>query len=216
MEMAWEEGQDLRSWAEALTLEGVAMAIDRQLEQFAGACHVMSLALVKSDLAPPVARVARGFCAGVRSQHSWVALGDPFDRDTIIVDPTLWTYREDVDGLWVGTIRDGLHKPHGYGSIYSYGRPCHAGGEVIDLDTAGLSDDAREFLEMLGPLDRTGWSHLLSHAPVGGWPAAEIVDRACDNPELRPIIPIDRIGMLTDRNPGGVYLDAPREQEPVL
>jgi hypothetical protein len=47
----------------------------------------------------------------------------------------------------------------------------------------------------------------VSHAPVLGWPAGEIIEAVCDTPGLgEVIVPVDRIGMLTDRNPDGLYL----------
>lgn len=58
---------------------------------------------------------------------------------------------------------------------------------------------------MVGPLDRPGWMRLAS-CPVGGWPAAEVLAAMDDTPALQTLVPIDRLGMLTDRNPGGLYL----------
>jgi hypothetical protein len=52
--------------------------------------------------------------------------------------------------------------------------------------------------------DRQGWS-VLAHAPVGGWPAGEIIDAMCES-GLDAVIPIDIVGMVTDRNPQGLYL----------
>ncbi len=60
---------------------------------------------------------------------------------------------------------------------------------------------------MLGPLDRRGWA-TLAHAPVEGWPAGEILGAMCDS-GMEAVVPIDIIGMLTDRNPSGLYLAAP-------
>jgi hypothetical protein len=41
---------------------------------------------------------------------------------------------------------------------------------------------------------------------VEGWPAAEIIDAIYNTPELTTWVPIDIVGMLTDRNPKGLYL----------
>jgi hypothetical protein len=168
-------------------------------------CHEISLALVKSGMFGQQARVARGWCEGVRSQHSWIAVdGDCYDTHAKIVDPTLFTQRSDVDEvLWSGSLNSGWHKPHGAGSIWQYGKPYHRGGDTVKLDREGLSDAACSFLDALEPLDRDGWAQL-AHAPVGDWPAGEIFDRMCDT-GLGAFIPIDVVGMITNRNPSGAY-----------
>lgn len=43
-------------------------------------------------------------------------------------------------------------------------------------------------------------------APTPGWPAAEIVAAMCETPNLQSLVSVDLAGMLTDRNPGGLYL----------
>lgn len=172
-------------------------------------CHAAAIHVVKARVLPDGARVARGTADRVGAQHSWIVLGDPYDRNVRIIDPTMWSYRSDVDGVWVGTAADGIHRPFGSdGDIWTYGRPPTAAErdeEPIAIPTDGLSDNARRFLDLCGPLGRTGWSILL-HGPVSGWPAAEIIDAACDVPVLSAMAPIDIVGMLTDRNPGGLYL----------
>ena len=65
--------------------------------------------------------------------------------------------------------------------------------------------DARAFLELVGPLDYHGWG-VLAHAPVQGWPSGEILAAITDTKPLAVLVPIDRLGMLTDRNPGGLYM----------
>lgn len=167
-------------------------------------CHAASLHVVQSGVLGPEARVARGTCRGVGGQHSWIVLGDPYDESARIVDPTLWSYDETVDGIWTGFGVE-RHRPHGHGSIWDYGRPVGDGGEPIALTpSTPLSGDAEFFLDMLGPLDRVGWIRL-ADAPVGGWPAGEIIAAMDDTPDLEALVPIDRLGMLTDRNPGGLY-----------
>ena len=143
--------------------------------------------------------------AAVIGQHSWVVVGkDCYDRDARIIDPTLWSYRDDIEGIWTGTLKDGLHSPHGAGSIWNWGRPETGGGEPVELEFKTLpSADCRRFLDLLGPLDAHGWK-MLAHAPVEGWPAAEILPAINDT--VAEVVPIDLIGMLTDRNPGGLYL----------
>jgi hypothetical protein len=183
-------------------------------------CHAVSIQLVKSGRLHRPGRVARGTCDGVFGQHSWVVLGqlgqapadiDVYAEDAEILDATWWSYDDDVDGVWQGTAADGFHTPHGAGDIWSWGKPGNcAPGAAIELvePAAGWSTDAAAFLraDVLGPLDRAGWSTLAS-APVGGWPAAEIVAAIADTPALgEAFVPIDRLGMLTDRNPGGLYL----------
>ena len=168
-------------------------------------CHAVSLALVKSGLAGPDARVARGWARGVPGQHSWVALGDPYDPDVHIIDATLWSYDPSVPDVWTGTARDGVHRPHGAGHIFESTMPNHHGGEVITLTPATpLGPEAERFLRMIGPLDLRGWADV-TRMPVGGWPAGEIFAAMDDTPGLGVLVPIDIIGMCTDRNPEGLY-----------
>lgn len=180
------------------------------LENFAAGCHAASIHIVKSGVLGEC-RVARGSCKGVGGQHSWVVLGnDCYDKRATVVDATLWSYDKDVEGIWIGRANERPHLPHGAGSIWQWGRPAPASGPVIELD-ADFSREARSFLDLLGPLDREGWMMLGSYAPVEGWPAAEIL-AALD--EVMPCVPIDRIGMLTDLNPGGLYLRGNLDDEP--
>lgn len=181
------------------------------LDQWGGHCHGASMAIVQAELF--TCRVARGFGDGVASQHSWVALGkDCYDKDAPIIDPTLWHYRPEVEGIWTGTLRDGIHHPHGEGSIWDWGRPVSGGGDPIELDPGDtpFSDVALGFFEALGPLDRTGWARL-SGAPVEEWPAAEIMPAI--NRTVGPLVPIDIIGMLTNENPGNLYIASGHEDE---
>lgn len=188
-------------------VELLAIRAEVDPRNWIGNCHAASLSVVRAELYPG-ARVARGMAKGVQSQHSWIVVGDPYDKSAQIIDPTLWQYREDVHGLWVGTLADGLHMPHGGdGTIWSWGRPENAApGEEIELTPKEpLSEAALAFLEMLGPLDFRGWA-LMASAPVAGWPAAEIIAAMDDTKALNVLVPIDRLGMLTDRNPEGLYL----------
>lgn len=185
----------------------IAEALRGDLSLWAGQCHAASLEVVRSGLFPG-ARVARGVCKGVGSQHSWVVLGDPYDKKTAIVDVTLWSYRDDVEGIWRGSGRAAWHRPHGSGSIWKWGRPAPATGEPVELTPSRpLSREARDFLDLLGPLDHEGWA-MLAHAPVEGWPAAELVRAMYETESLRLQVPIDIVGMLTDINPAGLYLPA--------
>src|SRR6185503_13529455 len=157
--------------------------IGAPLAQTAKQCHGVSLAIVRSGRIPG-ARVARGTCRGVPGQHSW-----------------------EVVGVWHGmATNDGRHVPHGgHGSIWGWGKPTSGDGPPIDLTpTKTLSRAARVFLDLLGPLDRRGWA-MLAEAPVLGWPAAEIIAAMDDTADLRTLVPIDRLGMLTDRNPCSLY-----------
>lgn len=176
------------------------------LDDWAHQCHAASVKLVKhGDLG--VCRVARGACRGVTGQHSWVILGDDcYDQRATIIDPTLWSYDDTVSGVWVGTYQSRRHTPHGKGSIWRWGRPNGPVGPVMTLTPARpFSPNAQSFLELLGPLDFEGWC-MLAHAPVEQWPAAEIL-AAIENTEgLGGLVPIDIRGMLTDENPGGLYL----------
>lgn len=191
-----------------LDVDEVAEAIGQPFDTWAHQCHAISLAIVKAGLLPG-SRVARGSCPGVGSQHSWVVVGDDcYAEDAVIVDPTLWSYDPAVTGIWIGTPADRGHCPHrgGMGSIWKWGRPAPTTGEPIDLTpTFTLSPHAQDFLDLLGPLDRTGWGLLINHAPLEGWPAAELFAAIDDTPALSAVIPIDVLGMLTDRNPNGLY-----------
>lgn len=184
----------------------VAEEVLRPLKGWAHQCHSASIQLVRSGVLAPC-RVARGSGTGVGAQHSWVVLGDNcYDEDATIVDPTLWSYDPAVDGIWVGTYKDGLHTPFGRGSIWQWGRPENAApGEEIELTPRKpWSSAAQTFIDMLGPLDRRGWA-MLAHAPVEQWPAAEIIDAMCES-GFEAVVPIDIVGMNTDRNPSGLYL----------
>jgi hypothetical protein len=176
------------------------------LDKWSHQCHGASIALVKSGVLGTECRVARGSCPGVGGQHSWVVLGmDCYDPEAKVIDPTLWSYDSTVDGVWIGLASERPHVPHGAGSIWQWGRPEPGGEEPITL-AVPVSGYAESFLDMLGPLDITGWGRLFSNAPVGGWPAAEIIEAAWNTPDLKALIPIDRVGMVTTINPEGLYL----------
>ncbi len=187
-----------------LEITAVEKAINTPFADWAHRCHEISIAIVKAGLVPG-GRVARGFAKGVQSQHSWIVIGDPYGRKSEIIDPTLWSYDKKVQGIWHGSMADKRHTPHGAGHIFNWGLPQRGTGPIIELDTSGLSRHVHTFLDMTGPLDAYGWGTLLSQAPVDGWPAAEIVARAYADSRLKALIPIDRVGMLTDVNPGGLY-----------
>lgn len=203
---------ELPSAAEMLELVG-------PLSGWAHQCHAASIAFVKKGIVPPGSRVARGTAMGVGGQHSWVVvstdgqLADCYADDALIVDPTLWSYRSDVEGIWVGRADASPyeHTPFGKGPhIMSMGRPPYPIEEPIPLDPeayAKLSHEAKHWVDrMFGPLDRRGWIDLASHTTVTGWPAAEIIAAMDDTRELTSLVPVDRLGMLTDRNPGKLYL----------
>lgn len=179
-------------------------------DDFAHDCHSVSLALVKSGLLGEKARVARGSLRGVGGQHSWAVVGDPYAPEAV-VDLTAWSYDERYPRLYVVEGPDAPHVPHGTGSIWDWGIPPAGDGPDIDLTpTTPLSQPARVFLGMVAEgngrkgLDLRGWM-ALANAPVEEWPAAEVLAAMDDTQQLRALIPIDRLGMLTDRNPGGLY-----------
>ena len=183
-----------------------AAKVLRPLKTWSHNCHGASIKLVQAGIG---SRVVRGTCPGVGSQHSWVIIGNNcYDRAATIVDPTLWSYRNDVKGVFIGTVETYGHRPHGTGSIWEWGKPVRGSGPTIKLTPrVQLSAHALSFLSMVEPLDREGWARL-ANAPVEEWPAAEILAAIDDTEELMALVPIDRIGMLTDRNPGGLYLPA--------
>lgn len=185
--------------------EDVASVIEVPWEDWNDRCHEISLAIVRAGLCGPSARVARGGSPLLTSQHSWIAAsGDCYGEDEPIVDPTLWCHADDLDDIWHGTLSDRLHTPHGAGSIWEWGRPAAGDGPVVVLDAEALSGAARRFLDLLGPLDRVGWM-ALANAPVGGWPAGEILGAMDAHPDLCGLVPIDCLGMTTDLNPSGLY-----------
>lgn len=189
----------------ASDVDALAEAIGIRYPQWANRCHEVSLKLIRTGEFGR-ARVARGFCPGVNSQHSWIVVGwDCYDPDAVIVDPTLWSYVPGADPILVVRAGDAKHTPHGAGDIYTGGRPVHGGGPDIELTPAApLSGPARMFLSQVEPLDCRGW-RTLAHSPVGGWPAAEIIAAMLDTAELAVLVPIDIAGMVTDRNPKGLY-----------
>jgi hypothetical protein len=182
-----------------------ALAALGPLDGYAHDCHRASLRLVAARVFEG-GRVARGTARSVGGQHSWVVIGDPYDPDVVVVDATLWSYDESVERVYVGRASDWPHRPHGYGSIWQAGRPHEAvGPPVVLTPKTPLSRQAADFVELLGPLDADGWG-VLANLPVGGWPAAEIIAAMDDTEEVSARVPIDRLGMLTDRNPAGLFL----------
>lgn len=191
-----------------ITAKRVEQALGIEFKDTEHRCHEISLAMVRSGILPP-ARVARGWCKGVIGQHSWIVVGkDPYRPGLPIIDCTLWSYDDSITDVWVGVTRErgGRHLPHGgNGDIWSAGRPVSGGGAPIALTPSEpLSVAAKAFLGMFGPLDRQGWA-TLANSPVRGWPAAEIIAAMDDTEELKVLVPIDILGMLTDRNPGELY-----------
>lgn len=195
----------------ALDVSDYESAIGFEKPEWAQQCHAVSIALVKSgllkDLTGTNGRVTRGSTRGVAGQHSWVVLGDKcHDPRVPVLDLTLWSYDPGAPTVYADAADKRPHRPHGHGSIFQWGMPQHGGGETIELTpTTPLGPSARQFLSMLGPLDLKGWS-TLAHAPVLGWPAKEIVSAMSDTKILSAFVPIDIVGMLTDRNPCGLYL----------
>jgi hypothetical protein len=174
---------------------------------YAKDCHNGALAVVRAGLAT---RVARGWCEAVLGQHSWAVVGeDCYDEDATIIDVSLWSYTGAPPQVWVGTMEcHPRHMPHGRGSIWETGRPAPPGPDdmVVELTpSVMLSQDARAFLSALGPLHAEGWARLVNHCGMEGWPAAEIVAAMLDTDRLACLVPIDIAGMVTDRNPGGLY-----------
>lgn len=181
-------------------------------------CHEASILLVKSGLLPSCARVARGWHPQVRSQHSWITLGDCYNPDVTIIDPTLWSYlTSDIAGkvpmpptIAIGCARQYDGRPHGFGDIWKFGRPDNAvfkGERFFPKEPKnGWSAAANEFLRIIGPMAHHGWGFLASKCPVGGWPAGEIIEAMHYDKRLTALVPVDRLGMLTDINPSGLYL----------
>jgi hypothetical protein len=182
--------------------DALAGQIGTPVSTWAGNCHSVSLALLRTGRFGR-GRVARGLCPGVRSQHSWIILGDDcYDPDAVLVDPTLYASEGEI---YVGYNGDGGHRPHGWGSCFAAGLPHRHDGPVLELTpVTPLSPQARGFLASLGPLDKRGWAEV-AHLPVQDWPAAEIISAMLDTKGLGVLVPIDIAGMLTDRNPRNLY-----------
>jgi hypothetical protein len=190
---------------EAGGLEALEEALGEPAIRWGGRCHEISLKVLRTGILGP-GRVARGGCQGVLSQHSWIILGGgPYDRDAVIADPTLWSYQDAAPYVHFAKNSMRTHRPHGSGSIWRYGHPDNcAPGKAVDLTwKKPPSKAARLFLELLGPLDKRGWIEL-AHYPVEDWPSGEIIGAIADTfGEVQ--VPIDILGMTTDRNPGGLY-----------
>jgi len=182
-------------------------AFYQDFEDFVQDCHSVSWHLIRSGLlgeGGPSLRVARGACLGVGGQHSWVVMGHPYDDQAIIVDLTLWSYNPMQPRIWLGSMQSRLHRPKGYGQILQGPRPQSRGGEPVTVEVS--SAKAKAFLRMVGPLDYRGWGALWSHCGMLGWPAKEILEAFLDqHPKMAALVPIDIVGMMTDRNPQGTY-----------
>lgn len=193
------------AWAAPPEVEQLAMLVHADTPQWWHSCHGASLQVVRSRVFAG-ARVARGSCIGVPGQHSWVVVGDPYDP-TMIIDPTIWSYDLSLPVATIPRAEWGRYTPHGAGNIWDATMPrtAYSTKEKPIALAVPVSSQATSFLKMCGRLGKSGWWDLL-HSPVGGWPAAEIFAAAADTPELAALVPIDILGMLTDRNPGGLYL----------
>lgn len=202
-----------------VSVEEVAREIGWPSEEWKNNCHAVSVQAVRSGLLGtpgPTCRVVRGWAVGygIDTQHSWIAMGHPYDPETEIVDLTAHCWGEVLGAVHttVGQAYRGAyaysrgHLPHGYkpGSIFEYGRPDPV-GELVELPRHGLSEMAGAFLDVLGPLSYQGWADLVEY-PHGGWPAQEICEAIVDRlPRAAAYIPIDVVGHATDRNPDGLY-----------
>jgi hypothetical protein len=187
-------------------IAGLEKLLEVPLSSFHHGCHAGSLLVLRTGVFGP-GRVARGFADGVRGQHSWIVLGgSPYDTDAVIADPTLWSYQGAEPYIHFARNSMRTHVPHGTGSIWATGAPPEPQGKTIALDWQDPpSGAAQAFLEVCGPLDLRGWM-FLANSPVIGWPAGEILSAVADTPGLgQSLIPIDILGMVTDRNPKGLY-----------
>lgn len=208
-----QDSAHVGSW---LTEEVVEKALGHPIDQYAHNCHAASLALLHSGLFPK-ARVVRGSAKGVGGQHSWLVTGnlpsDCYSTGVDIVDITLWSYDERQPRVMVTNLSRRIHRPHFDGNIMDWGCPEVEGGEGITLTPSKpLSSEAQHWLNLFRkangrkPLDRRFWATLMTHAPYRGWPSEEITKAVYETEVLRAFIPIDRVGMHTDLNPGGLYL----------
>lgn len=194
-----------RMFRDAGGTAGLEKVLGVPLKDFHHACHSGSLKVLRTGIFGH-GRVARGGCEGVMGQHSWIVLGgSPWSRDAVIVDPTLWSYQDAEPHLQFAMNSMRTHIPHGTGSIWRYGHPDNCSPQqAVELTwKEPPSKAALIFMGLLGPLDMHGWG-TLAHYPVEGWPAGEIIGAIADT-FGEVIVPIDILGMTTDRNPGGLY-----------
>ena len=172
-------------------------------ENWAGNCHSVSLALLKTGEFGE-GRIARGSVQGIASQHSWLILSDDvYDQDAVIVDPTILPATRYEMTIAVDVARCLTNRPHGSGRIWDWGRPWAHSASYIDL-AVPLAGEAKAFMDLIGPLDILGWMQLAG-APMQGWPAGEIIAAMRQTPALKACVPVDIAGMLTAENPGGLY-----------
>jgi hypothetical protein len=91
------------------------------LHQWAKRCHEAAVAVVRHrSMRGRGARVARGWHPATTSQHSWIVLGNPYDEDATIIDPTIWSYRGELPDVEIGPANKLGHRPHGAGSIWDH------------------------------------------------------------------------------------------------
>lgn len=191
------------------TLERIEEEIG-PLEGYREDCHRASLAIVKSGMFN-TARVARGYLAELGMiQHSWVVLGsDCYRPRAQVLDVTAWSYDENLPKVLVRPNLVGGHVPHGYGYWQHVPQelwPRHYGGPTI-YPKCQLSDVSRKFLGQFTDrgFDIRGW-HAVAKLPVLGWPSKEIIEAMLMTRALKALVPIDIAGMVTNRNPGYLYL----------
>lgn len=199
----------------------LAEKIKIPLEHWEGSCHAVSLALVKTGEFGPDARVARGFAVGVAGQHSWIVLGDPYAWDAVIIDATHPEFhRGGHHEIVVREFANGRdYVPQGYGVLAEEEReqirdvmPPYTGPEKELAPTVPLSVDAQLFLDDIGIMDFRRWCWLASNLPMQGWPSKEIIEAMMDS-GLAVCVPKDIQGMVTDRNPQGLYMKEAASEE---
>ena len=204
-------------------IEVVAEAIDCPPEDWMGQCHTVSLAIVQSGLLGepgPACRVVRGAANyAIGSQHSWICLGEPYDPRAIYVDYTAHQWKgNDLANVVVATAKQAYedfqdatiprgHAIHGYNptSIWKFGRPHPGRGEHFMLDARELSDEAKSFVSVLGPMDADAWADLCEY-PQGAWPYKEIARAVIAQvPTAQTRLRIDIYSMAGDLNVDGLY-----------
>lgn len=179
-------------------------------------CHAVSLAFLRKGLVE--GRVARGSAEGV-GVHSWIVLAqEPGVKpncylDTAqILDPTIHCWHPGMEPLWQGIMADGMHHLPGRDSIWNHGCPLPGDGPPLELVVPDGPDPMgrRAFLKLLettggGPVTMETF-RALYHGPLQGWPAGALLDLLLDqHPDFETWVPIDVVGMLTERNPDGLY-----------
>lgn len=175
-------------------------------------------------------QVVRGWSMPIcSSQHSWVVIGDPLGvAGAIVIDVTRASYlRHEPQEVWVGRYgpKYAEYLPHGIAlnddgnkrvDLVDFGRIMPSKTEeVYPLSAEPRTDMARAILRLMDAhkFSRFDWGRVASRLPLTGWgkpgthyeTIADIFETMCEDPNLELLIPVDRLGHVTDLNPSELY-----------